>query len=136
MILNSDDATSGQRHLFALCLVSGRCRCQLIARQAPPYHLIEYGHKDYRQHRRGNHATDNTGADSYNMTLSKERAQAVTNYLTSHGLSAGRFTTKWYGETQPKYDNSTVEGRAKNRRVELAIVANEEMKEEAKQKAN
>ena len=80
--------------------------------------------------------TDNTGAEAYNMTLSKERAQAVTNYLTSHGLSAGRFTTKWYGETQPKYDNSTVEGRAKNRRVELAIVANEEMKEEAKQKAN
>ncbi len=80
--------------------------------------------------------TDNTGADSYNMTLSKERAQSVTNYLTSHGLSAGRFTTKWYGETQPKYDNSTAEGRAKNRRVELAIVANEEMKEEAKQQAN
>lgn len=80
--------------------------------------------------------TDNTGADAYNMTLSKQRAQSVTNYLTSHGLSGGRFTTKWYGETQPKYDNSTVEGRAKNRRVELAIVANEEMKEEAKQQAN
>ena len=66
----------------------------------------------------------------------QNRAQSVTDYLTSHGLSVGRFTTKWYGETQPKYDNSTVEGRAKNRRVELAIVANEEMKEEAKQKAN
>ena len=80
--------------------------------------------------------TDNTGADAYNMTLSKERAQSVTSYLTGHGLSSGRFTTKWYGETQPKYDNSTAEGRAKNRRVELAIVANEEMKEEAAQQTN
>ncbi|HIB38394.1 OmpA family protein [Mesonia sp.] len=80
--------------------------------------------------------TDNTGADAYNMTLSKERAQSVTSYLTGHGLSSGRFTTKWYGETQPKYDNSTADGRAKNRRVELAIVANEQMKEEAEQQTN
>lgn len=75
--------------------------------------------------------TDSTGADAYNLTLSKNRAQAVTNYLVQQGVSSGRFNTKWYGETQPKYDNSTVEGRAKNRRVELAIVANEEMIEEA-----
>lgn len=79
--------------------------------------------------------TDNTGSETYNLTLSKNRAQAVTNYLTSQGLSNGRFNTKWYGESQPKYDNSTAEGRAKNRRVELAIVANEEMKEEARRKA-
>lgn len=79
--------------------------------------------------------TDNTGSESYNLTLSKNRAQAVTNYLLGQGLASGRFDTKWYGELQPKYDNSTVEGRAKNRRVELAIVANEELKEEAKRKA-
>ena len=77
--------------------------------------------------------TDNTGSESYNLTLSKNRAQAVTNYLVNNGLSSGRFDTKWYGESQPKYDNTTAEGRAKNRRVELAIVANETMKEEAKQ---
>ncbi|MFD1095929.1 OmpA family protein [Salegentibacter chungangensis] len=76
--------------------------------------------------------TDSTGSESYNLTLSKNRAQAVTNYLLGQGLSGGRFDTKWYGEAQPKYDNSTAEGRAKNRRVELAIVANEELKEEAK----
>ncbi|MEZ4802597.1 MAG: OmpA family protein [Gelidibacter sp.] len=75
--------------------------------------------------------TDNTGADDYNMTLSKQRAQSVTSYLSGKGVSSGRFTTNWYGETQPKYDNSTVEGRAKNRRVELAIVASEELKKEA-----
>lgn len=78
--------------------------------------------------------TDNTGADSYNLTLSKNRAQAVTNYLSGQGLSNGRFETKWYGENQPKYDNSTADGRAKNRRVELAIIANEDLKQEAKQK--
>ncbi|MUP45703.1 OmpA family protein [Gramella sp. BOM4] len=79
--------------------------------------------------------TDNTGSDSYNLTLSKNRAQAVTGYLVDEGVDRGRFTTKWYGESQPKYDNTTAEGRAKNRRVEIAIVANEELKEEAKQQA-
>lgn len=75
--------------------------------------------------------TDSTGPDGYNLTLSKNRAESVTNYLVNHGISNGRMETKWYGETQPKYDNSTVEGRAKNRRVELAIMADEELKQEA-----
>ena len=80
--------------------------------------------------------TDNTGSDSYNLTLSKNRAQAVTGYLLDAGIDRGRFTTKWYGESQPKYDNSTADGRAKNRRVELAIVANDELKEQAKKQAD
>lgn len=79
--------------------------------------------------------TDNTGSEAYNLTLSQNRAQAVTSYLTDNGVNRGRFTTKWYGEAQPKYDNSTADGRAKNRRVELAIVANQDLKEEAKQQA-
>ncbi|WP_424493629.1 OmpA family protein [Salinimicrobium sp. GXAS 041] len=80
--------------------------------------------------------TDSTGGDAYNLTLSKNRAQAVTNYLVNEGgISKGRIETKWYGESQPKYDNSTVEGRSKNRRVELAIVANEELIEEAERQA-
>tara|TARA_B100000929_G_scaffold290329_1_gene283568 strand:+ start:404 stop:1102 length:699 start_codon:yes stop_codon:yes gene_type:complete len=79
--------------------------------------------------------TDNTGSESYNLTLSKNRAQAVTGYMVDNGIDRGRFTTKWYGESQPKYDNGTVEGRSKNRRVELAIVANEELKEEARKEA-
>lgn len=78
--------------------------------------------------------TDNTGSAEYNMGLSQRRASAVTDYLVGQGVSSGRFTTKWYGETQPKYDNSTSEGRAKNRRVEIAIVASEELKEEARRK--
>ena len=80
--------------------------------------------------------TDNTGSESYNLTLSKNRAQAVTNFLTDHGIAASRFDTKWYGDAQPKYDNSTAEGRSKNRRVEIAIVANEDLKQEAEQKTS
>jgi outer membrane protein OmpA-like peptidoglycan-associated protein len=79
--------------------------------------------------------TDSSGSDTYNMNLSKERAQSVSYYLTSNGIDSSRIQTNWFGEDQPKYDNSTAEGRSKNRRVELAIVANEELKEEAKQKA-
>jgi len=46
---------------------------------------------------------------------------------------ASRLTTYAHGETLPKYDNATAEGRAKNRRVELGIVANEKMKRDAQQ---
>ena len=77
--------------------------------------------------------TDSSGAEAYNMTLSKNRAFAVTNYFTqTKGLASTRFTTNWFGEEQPIADNATPEGRAKNRRVNLAIVPNEKMKEEAK----
>lgn len=80
--------------------------------------------------------TDSAGAESYNMTLSKNRAQAVTNYFVSNkGLSAGRFTTKWFGETQPIASNETPEGRAANRRVNVVIVPNDKMKEDAKKEA-
>lgn len=80
--------------------------------------------------------TDNTGNDTYNNTLSQNRAESVTNFLTNQGISSGRFTTKWYGETQPKFDNSTADGRSKNRRVELAIIASQDLKQEAKQQTN
>ncbi|TRZ45442.1 hypothetical protein DMZ48_05840 [Robertkochia solimangrovi] len=76
--------------------------------------------------------TDSSGAAEYNMSLSQKRAQSVSNYLQSKGVASSRLTTKWYGETQPKYDNGTEEGRIKNRRVELGIVASQEMINEAK----
>ncbi|MDU8886749.1 OmpA family protein [Yeosuana sp. MJ-SS3] len=79
--------------------------------------------------------TDSVGTEAYNMTLSKNRAYAVTNYLTNKRLSAGRFTTNWFGEAQSLYDNSTTEGRAKNRRVNVAILPNEKMIEDAKQQS-
>ena len=80
--------------------------------------------------------TDNVGKAEYNMGLSKRRAQAVTNYFTSKGLVASRFTTKWYGKENPVADNATPEGRAKNRRVNVIIVPNEKMKADAEKQAN
>lgn len=77
--------------------------------------------------------TDSAGSDEYNMKLSQQRAESVTNYLIGQGIAAERFTTRWYGETQPKADNATAEGKAKNRRVELGIIASEALKEEARQ---
>ncbi|MEO9513305.1 MAG: OmpA family protein [Flavobacteriaceae bacterium] len=80
--------------------------------------------------------TDSAGSEEYNWNLSQQRAESVSNYLIGKGISSGRFTTKWYGETQPRESNETAEGKAKNRRVELAIVASEELKQEAYQQTN
>ncbi|WP_340073701.1 OmpA family protein [Leptobacterium sp. I13] len=75
--------------------------------------------------------TDSSGSEEYNLVLSQKRAQSVADYMVNSGLSPIRFATKWYGETQPKYTNDTAEGRSGNRRVEIAIVANEQLKQEA-----
>ncbi len=77
--------------------------------------------------------TDSAGPEDYNMNLSRQRAESVTNYLISQGIDANRFTTKWYGENQPKADNSTAEGKSQNRRVELGIIASDALKDEARQ---
>lgn len=63
--------------------------------------------------------TDNVGSKAANQTLSKQRATAVMNWLIDHGVDRSRLTAKGYGESSPVGDNSTEEGRAKNRRVEL-----------------
>ncbi len=64
--------------------------------------------------------TDNVGNDTYNQTLSEARAKAVVAWLTQHGVAADRLTAKGYGKTKPVADNGSDEGRAKNRRVEIA----------------
>jgi len=64
--------------------------------------------------------TDNVGAPTANLTLSQQRAEAVKKYLVdTHAVAAARLTTAGFGDTKPVADNSTDEGRAKNRRVEL-----------------
>lgn len=122
------DETSGVYFATDKYAIEGQSREALMSlanifQEYPNTNILVEGH------------TDSTGSDAYNLTLSKNRAQAVTNFLTSQGISRGRIETKWYGEAQPKYDNTTVDGRAKNRRVELAIVANEELKREAQEQA-
>ena len=79
--------------------------------------------------------TDDKGTDSYNLSLSQRRADAVGNYLKANGILSSRLTIKWYGESQPKVDNTTDANRAENRRVEFGITANEKMKEDAKKEA-
>ena len=76
--------------------------------------------------------TDNTGEDAYNQKLSENRAASVESYLTTQGIKNSRVTTKGYGESQPLDANETEAGRQKNRRVEVAIYANKEMKKLAK----
>jgi outer membrane protein OmpA-like peptidoglycan-associated protein len=65
--------------------------------------------------------TDSTGSDAYNLDLSKRRAESVANYLAMRGVSRARVATMGYGEQYPRADNSTPEGRALNRRVEIRI---------------
>jgi outer membrane protein OmpA-like peptidoglycan-associated protein len=79
--------------------------------------------------------TDATGSDDSNLTLSRNRAGSVANYLEGLSVSPTRFTTMGYGESQPIADNESESGRQANRRVELAIMANDKLKKVAEQKA-
>lgn len=67
--------------------------------------------------------TDNRGDEEMNMLLSHERAFEVKKHLEDQGVEGNRLTYKGYGPTKPVADNSTEEGRAKNRRTEFIIVA-------------
>jgi outer membrane protein OmpA-like peptidoglycan-associated protein len=77
--------------------------------------------------------TDDTGPDDYNMRLSQKRAESVADFLVSKGVNNSRLTRKWYGETQPKFPNDSEANREKNRRVEIGVSADEQMKKEATQ---
>ncbi|WP_192346318.1 OmpA family protein [Algoriphagus sp. Y33] len=75
--------------------------------------------------------TDNTGAEDYNMELSRKRAYSVEDYLTSQGIAKNRMEITAYGEMQPTATNDTEAGRQQNRRVEVAIYANKKMQKMA-----
>jgi outer membrane protein OmpA-like peptidoglycan-associated protein len=77
--------------------------------EKPQYKLLIEGH------------TDNAGKRSSNITLSKNRANAVKNYLVKKGVSATRFQVQYFGPDKPIADNSTEEGRQRNRRVEMTL---------------
>ncbi len=65
--------------------------------------------------------TDSIGSKSYNLKLSKKRAESVKKYLMEKGIDEGKIETVGYGEEKPIESNSTEEGRAKNRRVEIKV---------------
>jgi outer membrane protein OmpA-like peptidoglycan-associated protein len=71
--------------------------------------------------------TDSKGADEYNQKLSERRAEAVKTYLSQKGVSNNSMLSMGMGEADPIDTNDTDAGRAKNRRVEFAITANEKM---------
>ncbi len=66
--------------------------------------------------------TDNTGAAQHNLDLSGRRAESVKNFIVLFGVESSRLVSKGYGLTKPIESNDTEEGRAKNRRVELAKI--------------
>jgi outer membrane protein OmpA-like peptidoglycan-associated protein len=76
--------------------------------------------------------TDSDGSDEYNMALSLNRADAVKNYAELKGVNANRLKVIAKGESEPIETNLTVDGKANNRRVEIVIVANKKLKDEAK----
>lgn len=92
-----------------------------VMTQYPDTNINVYGH------------TDSKGADAYNLTLSEKRANSVIDYMVSKGVARTRLNAMGMGETNPIATNDTDEGRAKNRRVEFAITANEEMIKDAQQ---
>jgi OOP family OmpA-OmpF porin len=66
--------------------------------------------------------TDSIGPEEYNLYLSNRRASSVGTYLmNNHGVSADQIVVNWYGEANPVAGNDTEEGRAQNRRVEIAV---------------
>jgi outer membrane protein OmpA-like peptidoglycan-associated protein len=77
--------------------------------------------------------TDATGSDSYNQGLSERRAASAANFLASNGVTRTRVKTAGRGEVEPIDSNETQEGRALNRRVEVVIVANEQLRQQAAQ---
>ncbi len=84
-------------------------RAAQIITEVPDMELMIIGH------------TDNLASDAYNMELSRDRAEAVKEYLVSQGVDASKLTTKGMGESDPIADNSTEQGRFRNRRIEFTV---------------
>ncbi|PKK84380.1 MAG: hypothetical protein CVT49_03390 [candidate division Zixibacteria bacterium HGW-Zixibacteria-1] len=78
--------------------------------------------------------TDSTGTADHNMDLSIRRSQSVANQLTGNQVMATRLHVMGYGEDQPVSSNDTAQGRQLNRRVEIAIYANDKLKKVAQNK--
>lgn len=76
--------------------------------------------------------TDATGSDSYNQRLSEQRAQAAAEYLVAQGVSRSRIRSVGRGESEPVASNETDYGRQQNRRVEVAIYASEEYRNQVR----
>lgn len=77
--------------------------------------------------------TDSDGTEKHNMNLSEDRANSVSNYLSSQGVASSRLGIRGFGESQPIASNNTAAGKKQNRRVEVALWASEDLKQKAQQ---
>jgi outer membrane protein OmpA-like peptidoglycan-associated protein len=73
--------------------------------------------------------TDNVGEEIYNQSLSEKRAHEIENFLIGKGISDARMKTRGYGETQPIGSNDTESGRQLNRRIEIGLFANDQLRQ-------
>lgn len=80
--------------------------------------------------------TDSIGSESYNQRLSERRAEAVATFLAQRGVAPSRMLVSGMGMRQPVASNATPEGRQQNRRVEIALYANEEYRRQVEQQVN
>jgi outer membrane protein OmpA-like peptidoglycan-associated protein len=80
--------------------------------------------------------TDSKGTGDYNMNLSERRARAAADFLSTHGIAAARIGTAGRGATEPIATNATDSGRQQNRRIEIAIFADEAFRRQAQSSSN
>lgn len=114
---------SGLLFDFDSDVVKGAARANLTElaqslREYPETEVLIVGH------------TDSTGSDSYNMSLSQRRSAAARSFLVSQGVNSSRIRVEGRGESEAVASNETAAGQAQNRRVEVAIFASEEYRQE------
>jgi outer membrane protein OmpA-like peptidoglycan-associated protein len=117
VLFETDKASLSQQSKTKLSDLAG------ILNKYPDTYILIEGH------------TDAAGSDSHNKTLSKKRADSVSDYLSTLNVKSSRMRVDWYGENQPKFPNDNAENMAKNRRVEFAIYASEELVSKAQKEA-
>jgi outer membrane protein OmpA-like peptidoglycan-associated protein len=91
----------------------------VILNKYPDTNILVTGHTDF------------DGKEEYNQTLSEKRAKSVSDYTMLQGITSSRLSIFGLGETEPVASNDTEEGKHLNRRVEIAIFANDELKDAA-----
>lgn len=101
--------TSGSATLLPAAQVKLNDVADALVKQDPDSKMVVEGH------------TDSQGSASANQDLSQRRAQAVRDYLVSRGIAGDRVTAQGFGSSKPVADNSSAEGRADNRRVEIVV---------------
>jgi len=100
---------SAKAELLPTAVLKLNTVAEALIQQDPDSKIVVEGH------------TDSQGAAGYNQDLSQRRAEAVRSHLVSRGIAADRITAQGFGLTRPIADNTSTEGRANNRRVEIVV---------------